>query len=56
MLKFKKHPTGIMAFQATVTRKWEPLYFYTTKEKREFKQTALRTGSVASQNINLPIT
>lgn len=36
ILKFKKQLTGIMTFPATVTRKWEPLYFYTTEEKREF--------------------
>lgn len=35
-LKFKKQLTGIMTFPATVTRKWEPLYSYTTEEKREF--------------------
>ena len=34
--KFKKQLTTIMTFRATVTRKWEPLYCYTTEEKREF--------------------
>jgi len=32
----KKQLSGITTFPATVTRKWEPLYFDTTEEKREF--------------------